>query len=149
MPGGGQRIRVKAMVILLNADRTRHAVSRLRPSAENPDGYDRLIGGHVEQGETAREALDREVREELGASLVEARLLDVLENIYRLNGRVGHEVVFVYAGRLDDPDVIPAAGKTFEEDGDPMPVWWRPVDDSAVQHPLYPPGAGDLARSLR
>lgn len=141
-------IRVKAMVILPSADGTAHAVSRLRPTAENPDGYDRLIGGHVEPGETAREALNREVLEELGVPLAEARLLDVLENIYRINGRLGHEVVFVYAGRLADPTVIPPDGRTFADDGDPMPVWWRPMDDTGESHPLYPSGSSELARSL-
>lgn len=145
---GDDHIRVKAMVILPSADGSRHAVSRLRPTQENPDGYDRLIGGHVEPGESARDALDREVAEELHADLVAVRLLDVLENIYRLNGRLGHEVVFVYAGRLADPSVVPPEGKTFADDGDPMPVWWRPIEDAAVAHPLYPPGSADLARSL-
>lgn len=145
MPGGGH-IRVKSMVILPNADGTAHAVARLRPTAENPNGYDRLIGGHIEPGETARDALDREVAEELGARLLAARLLDVVENIYRINGRLGHEVVFVYAGRLTDPTVIPPEGRTFADNGDPMPVRWRPVDDTDETHPLYPPGSAELAR---
>ncbi|RNI18072.1 NUDIX hydrolase [Flexivirga caeni] len=141
-------IRVKAMAVVVSADGKTHAVARLRPTAENPHGYDRLIGGHIEPGETAREALDREVLEELGTGVAEARLLDVLENIYRINGRLGHEVVFVYAVRLDDPAVIPAEGKVFQDDGDPMPVRWRPVDDTGQSHPLYPPGASELARAI-
>jgi ADP-ribose pyrophosphatase YjhB (NUDIX family) len=143
-----QHIRVKAMVILPNADGNAHTVARLRPTAENPHGYDRLIGGHIEPGETARAALEREVAEELDGELVEARLLDVLENIYRINGRLGHEVVFVYADTLRDPGIIPAEGKTFTDDGDPMPVWWRPIHDVDETHPLYPPGSAELARAL-
>jgi len=144
----GDHIRVKSMVILPSADGAAHAVARLRPTAENPHGYDRLIGGHIEPGEVARNALDREVHEELGARLADAVLLDVLENIYRINGRLGHEVVFVYGGRLDDPAVIPAGGKVFADNGDPMPVRWRPVDDAAETHPLYPPGSSDLAKAF-
>lgn len=144
----GDHIRVKSMIILPSADATAHAVARLRPTAENPHGYDRLIGGHIEPGETARDALDREVLEELGAPLADAELLDVLENIFRINGRLGHEVVFVYGGQLHDSGVVPPGGKVFADDGDPMPVWWRPVDDAAESHPLYPPGASELAKSV-
>lgn len=147
MAGTGH-IRVKAMIILPGMDNTTHAVARLRPTAENPDGYDRLIGGHIEPGETARDALDREVHEELGVAIAGAQLLDVLENIFRINGRLGHEVVFVYGGSLSEPHVIPPEGKVFADDGDPMPVWWRPIDDAGAKHPLYPPGASELARSL-
>ncbi len=61
-------IRVKAMLIAPNHDRTAHAVSLNPPTAEHPEGYHRLIGGGVELGETHRQAILREVDEELGAT---------------------------------------------------------------------------------
>lgn len=139
-----EHIRVKAMVILLDEDGVRQAVARLRPTAENPDGYDRLIGGHIEPGESAVEAIRREVTEELGADLVDAELLDVVENLFRINGSLGHEVVFVFGGRLARSGVIPPEGAMFSDDDDPMPVWWRPLEDAALL-PLYPPGSTELA----
>ena len=39
------------------------------PSAENPQGYHRLIGGSVNLGEPHRDAIVREVDEELGATI--------------------------------------------------------------------------------
>nr|WP_091739728.1 NUDIX domain-containing protein [Microbacterium azadirachtae] len=60
-------IRVKAMLIAPSVDGDRHLVSVNAPSRENPLGYHRLIGGSVELGETHREAIIREVDEELGA----------------------------------------------------------------------------------
>ena len=36
------------------------------------------------------------MREELGAEVEQVELLGVLENIFRYEGRQGHEVVFVY-----------------------------------------------------
>ena len=54
----------------------------------------------------------------------------------------------MYAGELADPDVIPPGGGWFQDNGEPMFVEWRAVEDSGHEWPLYPEGAGDLARSL-
>ncbi|MEO7269310.1 MAG: NUDIX domain-containing protein [Knoellia sp.] len=134
------------MVVLLDPDGGRHAVARLQPSRENPHGYHRLIGGGVEFGETSLEAVVREVREELGATLTDPSLLGVLENHFELDGEPGHEVVFVYSGRLDPPDMVPPTGGMFADNARPMPVEWRPIDDVSVRIPLYPNGAGTLVR---
>lgn len=135
-----------ALAVLLSPDGTRHAVAHLEPSRENPQGYHRLVGGGVEFGETARDAVVREVREELGATLLEPTQLGIVENHFELDGAPGHEVVFVFSGRLDPPDTIPPQGATFTDNGQPMPVMWRPVDDDDESIPLYPNGVGDLVR---
>jgi len=46
------------------------------------DYYYRPLGGGIEYGEPSREAVAREIREELGAEIENIRLLDVLENIF-------------------------------------------------------------------
>jgi ADP-ribose pyrophosphatase YjhB (NUDIX family) len=137
-------IRVKAMAYLPNAAGTHHAVLR----GEDPsDGriFHRLVGGGVEHGERAADAVVREVAEELRATLVEPRLLGVLESIFTFDGEPGHEVVFVYAGRLAEGDVVPPEGGWYDDLGIPMWVEWRPCD--APEHdslPLYPDGVGAL-----
>ncbi|HEY3530623.1 MAG TPA: NUDIX domain-containing protein [Nocardioides sp.] len=140
-------IRVKAMVYLPNAAGTHHAVL----VGEDPDGgrrFHRLIGGGVELGERAVEAVVREVAEELHATLVEHRLLGVVENIFTYDGEQGHEVVFVYAGHLAEGDVVPPEGGWYDDVGVPMWVEWRPIaapvdgDDDTL--PLYPDGLGSL-----
>ena len=55
MPVDRSIIRVKAMLLAPDGAGTSHAVSVNPPTAENPTGYHRLIGGGVELGETARE----------------------------------------------------------------------------------------------
>lgn len=148
IPEDRSYIRTKAMAILLNAARTHHAVIRLAdPTKDCPD-FHRLVGGSVELGERSIDAVVREVGEELGTTLREPRLLGVLENVFVFEGEPGHEVVFLYAGELADPDVVPSEGGWFQDNGVPMFVEWRPVDDSGHEWPLYPGGAGDLARSL-
>lgn len=137
-------IRVTAMAVLLDPDGTRHAVARLEASSENPEGYHRLVGGGVEFSETSLEAVVREVREELGATLTDPCLLGVLENHFELDGDPAHEMVFVYSGRLDPPDTVAPQGGMFADNNRPMPVEWRPVDDATVRIPLYPNGAAAL-----
>ncbi|MBO9626553.1 MAG: NUDIX domain-containing protein [Microbacterium sp.] len=141
------RIRVKAMLVAPNAEKTAHAVSLNAPSAENPDGFHRLIGGGVEIGETHGDAIRREVREELSATIHELRYLGVLENIFQFDGQLGHEIVFVYTGRLD-PQPAESGATLTESNGSVVPVVWRPLVESGSELPLYPAGAMPLVGDL-
>jgi ADP-ribose pyrophosphatase YjhB (NUDIX family) len=140
-------IRVTAMVYLPNAAGTHHVVFR----GHDPDGdrvFHRLIGGGVEVGERSEQAIVREVGEELHATLVESRLLGVVENIFTYDGEQGHEVVFVFAGVLAEGDVVPPEGGWYDDNGIPMWVEWRPLTDPLEGGddtlPLYPDGLGTL-----
>lgn len=77
------------------------------------------------------------MREELGADLVDAVLLGTVENIFEINGETGHEIVFVYHGRLDPQPASDGAQLT-EADGAVYPVVWRSFEDSAERVPLFP-----------
>lgn len=91
----------------------------------------------------------REIREELSAEIVELTLLAVVENIFRSNGDVGHEVVALYTGR-PDPEPAGAGAALTESGGTIVPVVWRPVDDAATDIPLYPVAAVDwVHRDIR
>ncbi|MEO7420892.1 MAG: NUDIX domain-containing protein [Ornithinibacter sp.] len=137
-------IDVKAMIIVPSRDRLTHAVSLMPPTAEHPRGYHRLIGGRLESGETHEEAIRREVREELGAHIRDLAFLEVVENIFDINGVPGHEVVFVHTGRLD-PEPEPAGAPLIESDGSVFPVVWRPFEDSGEPLPVFPDGIAHLA----
>lgn len=130
-------IRVKAMLIAPNGEGAAHAVSLNAPTAENPGGFHRLIGGSVEFGETHRAAVEREASEELSATIRDLRYLGVVENIFQIDGEAGHEIVFVYTGRLD-PEPAAMDATLTESDGSVVPVVWRPFDDSGERLPLYP-----------
>lgn len=58
--------------------------------------YYRPLGGGIEYGESSRETVAREIREELGVEIENLRLFGVLENIFIYEGRQGHEIVFVF-----------------------------------------------------
>ncbi len=140
MPIDRSFIRVKAMLVAPNEDGTAHAVSLNPPTAENPHGYHRLIGGSVELGETHRDAIVREVHEELGAKIHDLAHLTAVESIFRIDGALGHEIVFLYSGRLDPLPAIEGATLT-EMDGSVVPVVWRSLRRGKDFLPLYPAGA--------
>ena len=69
---------------------------------EDGTGYERPLGGHIELGELAEETIRREILEEIGEELRSVRLLDVIENLFTLNGAQGHEIVFVFEAEFVD-----------------------------------------------
>jgi len=128
-PAGRSRIRVKAFALILDERGDHHAVARMS-TTEQP-AFHRPLGGTVERGERSADAVVREIAEALGATLVEPELLGVLENIFTLEGETRHEVVFVYAGRLAEREVVPSW------------VEWRPVE-GWDDVPLLPVGLQEL-----
>jgi ADP-ribose pyrophosphatase YjhB (NUDIX family) len=142
-------IREKAMLVAFDEAGTHHAVSHNPATVENPLGYHRLIGGSLEPGETHRQAIMREVDEELGATIRELTYLGAVENIFRLNGEPGHEIIALYTGRLV-PEPTTVGATLTESDGSVVPIVWRPLDDVDQALPLYPAAVqkwlDDLAR---
>lgn len=128
------------MLITPNEARTHHAVSSNPPTAENPLGYHRLIGGSVELGETLRDAIIREVDEELGADILKLAYLGTIESIFQLNREIGHEIVGLFTGTLA-PEPAGAEATLTESDGSLVSVVWRPFEDTDQTVPLYPASA--------
>jgi hypothetical protein len=66
--------------------------------------------------------------------------LAAVENIFRIDGELGHEIVFLYSGRLD-PLPATANAALIEIDGNVVPVVWRSFREDAESLPLYPTAA--------
>ena len=72
-----------------------------------------LPGGHIEFGETAKVALEREVKEELGVDSSAGEFLGVVENAFTQKGRQHAEINLVYRLTLA-PGVKPEELKSQE-----------------------------------
>lgn len=115
----------------------------LAPGYDSVKGqrFYRPLGGEIEFGERAEEAVRREIREELGSEIADVRLLGVFENIFEYLGEPGHELVWVFAARLEQDSLYGSDIVLADESGAVFEVHWVPL---AVLNrggvPLYPEG---------
>ena len=84
-----------------------------------------LPGGHIEFGETGREALVREVKEELGVESSTGAFLGALENSFMQNGKPHAEINLVYELELADD----ASGGNPVSCEDWIEFVWHDLDD--------------------
>lgn len=63
-----------------------------------------LPGGHVETGESVRQAMVREMREELGAAVKSQKVIGAVENIWKDGRRKHHELNVISAVKLNRYD---------------------------------------------
>jgi ADP-ribose pyrophosphatase YjhB (NUDIX family) len=121
-------------------------------------GYDRVrdehylrgIGGGVEFGERAEDALRREWREEFGLTLHETKRLAVLENLFTHEGDLGHEIVFVYSAEIVESWAYaqPELERTEPNGLVHTGVWATSAELQASGLPCYPLGFLDLCAQL-
>ena len=88
---------------------------RLLVCAPAKGGRCYLPGGHIEFKETGREALVREIREEMGREAVAGAFLAVTENSFVQNGEPHCEINLVYKTEIPglDPAADPAASESW------------------------------------
>ena len=98
-----------------------------------------LPGGHIEFGETGREALVREVKEELGTDSTAGEFLGVVENSFDQHGKRHCEINLVY--RLD------LASDAAESQEDWISFEWCDLAELPKAN-LLPREMGDLLKAL-
>ena len=104
-----------------------------------------LPGGHIEFGETGRQALVREVKEELGLDATTGRFLGAVENSFIQHGKPHAEINLVYELHLPPNAVVKACEDWIEFEwrdlnrlDDLLPEAFRSLSDSAVE-PFFAP----------
>ena len=135
-----QRIRPIALGVFANNGRI-----LVSDSIDSVGGrrFHRPLGGGIEFGELAEEAIVREIREELDREITDVMLLGVLESRFTYEGRPRHELIFAFDARFVDEsiyDLVEIVG--IEADGSHIQAHWREWATDAV--PLYPEGLTTL-----
>jgi 8-oxo-dGTP pyrophosphatase MutT (NUDIX family) len=95
------KTRIRPIAICLFRNENRILVSEVFDKIKQ-DYYYRPLGGGIEYGESSREAVLREIREELSVEVENLKLIGVLENIFIYEGQQGHEIVFVFDAEFTD-----------------------------------------------
>jgi ADP-ribose pyrophosphatase YjhB (NUDIX family) len=106
--------------------------------------YYRPLGGAVEFGETAQEAIVREIREEIGQEITGLRLIGIIENLFTCDGIDGHEIVFVYDARFTDETVYNNDRFTGFEEKTSFTASWCTLDSFDNSHRLVPEQLMDI-----
>lgn len=130
-------IRVIALGVLVHRD---HALFAIVRDHVKQWTFHRPIGGTIEFGESAAEAVVREFEEETGLNLEVWASLGVVENRYVYLGHPGHEIVFEFVMRF--PAGAAPAGLPHIEvrEGEHISTTaWLPLAEVlAGAHPLVP-----------
>ena len=93
------------------------------------DHYYRPLGGAIEFGERSSAAAAREMAEELNAEVHNLQWLGMLESIFTLDGRPGHEIVMFYEADFVDESMYHRSPMWGQEDGgSPIKAVWMPMD---------------------
>lgn len=115
-----------------------------RYTAPNGDHYYRPLGGRIEFGERAEQAVKREIMEEIEAEIEQVRNLTTIENIFERDGETGHQIEFLFEAKLVDRSLYGAELiHGMESSGKRIEAVWidltQPLDG-----PLYPVCLRDL-----
>ncbi len=100
------------------------------------------LGGGIEFGETAQQALTREIQEEIGSTIQVIGPPSVFENIFDHHGTKGHEIVFAFSINLDRKEIYARTRfQISEHRGSTHWVEWVLIERFQKQEALlFPPG---------
>lgn len=112
-----------------------------------------IPGGGLNFGEASEEGLVREIREELGCSVCDLRLITAMENRFTHRGVEGHEIIFTFTGRLADDTLYTSDQILLVDGGESLVASWQPSSSFRSPErpdlpPLFPVGLLDIMRNL-
>lgn len=136
-----RQIRVIALAVVRDGDRI--VVFEAFDDVKRETFY-RQLGGGVEFGETGREAVARELDEELGTRLEAVSYVATLQNIFVYEGEPGHEIALIHAARLSDRALYERDAWEMVDEGERQRMLWKRIDDFGAGARLYPDGLLDL-----
>ena len=99
----------------------------------------RALGGGVDFGETSQDAAIREIKEELGADITDVEFLGVLESIFDYEGKLHHEIVFVYDASFVDKTLYQKPELEGREGNQTFIARWRSLNNLRIENPRLVP----------
>ena len=140
-----RRIRAVAICVFRNSSKI---LVKEGYDARKGERFYRPMGGGIDFGELSREAMVREISEELSAEVTDLCFLGFLESVFTYNGRPRHEVVMIYDARFEDESLYGRPSlEAYEESHDThFELIWKSLDcfRGAGSPPLYPTGILEL-----
>jgi ADP-ribose pyrophosphatase YjhB (NUDIX family) len=124
----GKKPKIRAIAICLFRRGDRILVHEDMDSVKG-SAFARPLGGGIDFGETSHAAMVREINEELGTEITDARLLGIVENIFELEGKPGHEIVFVYDARFADESLYERESLDVIEGKRQFKAVWRSLEE--------------------
>jgi ADP-ribose pyrophosphatase YjhB (NUDIX family) len=109
--------------------------------------YYRPIGGTIEIGEKSDETLWREFREELGVEIIIRRYISCIENIFKIDENVGHEITQIYLADFKDKNLYQKDIFTVREANKITYAKWIPKADIITgKNVVYPDGLTEIIK---
>jgi 8-oxo-dGTP pyrophosphatase MutT (NUDIX family) len=141
------RVRAIAICVFRNGDRILAAEGLDEIKHQK---FYRPLGGTIEFGEYSDETVRRELMEEIQAEVSDLRYLGTLENIFTYNGENGHEIIFVYDGKLTDKALYEKEILQGDELGTSFKAVWIDLREIRPGSPaLYPTGLLELLNNTK
>ncbi|EJV66611.1 DNA mismatch repair protein MutT [Bacillus mycoides] len=127
--------RAKAFGIAIHQERL--LVQEYRTGDET---YYRPLGGSIELGEKSADTIIREFKEELHAEIEVTDYLGCLENIFHLDGEIGHEIIQLYSLRLLDTSLYEMELLNIKDEQTASYAKWVPITAFIQKEKLLYPG---------
>ncbi|PEC84109.1 NUDIX hydrolase [Bacillus cereus] len=103
--------------------------------------YYRPLGGSIELGEKSAHTVIREFQEELHTEVEIINYLGCLENIFHLDGEIGHEIIQLYSVRLLDASLYEMEKVNIQDEQTVAYAKWIPITAFIQKEKiLYPDG---------
>lgn len=103
--------------------------------------YYRPLGGSIELGEKSAHTVIREFQEELHTEVEITNYLGRLENIFHLDGEIGHEIIQLYSLRLLDMSLYEMEKMNIQDEQTVSYAKWIPITAFIQKEKvLYPDG---------
>ncbi len=135
------RIRTSTICVIRHQDRILAA-----PGYAGSKGvFYRPLGGEINFGEHSRQAIRRELQEEIQVEITDPQYLGVIENFYTLYDVPQHELVIVYEADLVDGSMYGMSSMQGDEGGQAFRVEWVSLTEfTEGRASLFPDGLLDM-----